>query len=104
MDQLSKRLKFHDILCEKLGSKNVYFQPPENFKMNYPAIRYKMDRSKNDYANDKKYIKKIAYEVILIDLNPDSEYLDKIMEIDYSELNRVYAYEGLYHFVFTIYY
>ena len=36
------RLDLHECLCKILNSNNVYFQPPENVRMNYPAIVYSL--------------------------------------------------------------
>lgn len=30
-------------LVEIIGNNNVYFQPPSNVQMKYPAIRYQLD-------------------------------------------------------------
>ena len=32
---MDRRLKLHEELCDILGSRNVYFQPPETVKMKY---------------------------------------------------------------------
>ena len=37
---MKTRYELHEFLCEILGSRNVYFQPPESVKMKYPAIVY----------------------------------------------------------------
>jgi len=34
----NRRIQLHEILCDVLGTRNVYFQPPESVDMNYPAI------------------------------------------------------------------
>ena len=49
---LNDRLALHELLCEKLGSRNVYFQPPESIKMKYPAIVYSRNRIENTSAED----------------------------------------------------
>ena len=54
------RIGLHEILCETLGSKNVYFQPPESVKMNYPAIVYSRSDIENDHANNQVYIQSVA--------------------------------------------
>ena len=51
---MGNRLELHEILVDALGSRNVYYQPPENIKITYPAIVYsKTDIWKNK-ADDKK--------------------------------------------------
>ena len=40
---MASRLELQDTLETILESRNVYFNPPESIKMNYPAIIYKLD-------------------------------------------------------------
>ena len=40
MSMKRTRLTLQTKLEDLLGSKHVYYQPPENLKMEYPAIRY----------------------------------------------------------------
>ena len=37
---MDRRLQLHEELCSVLGSRNVYFQPPETIKLTYPCIIY----------------------------------------------------------------
>ena len=101
---MKTRIDLHSELKNILNSNNVYYQPPENFKMEYPCIRYMRDRHRVYSANDKKYINKKRYQIILIDRNPDTPYHDKIMEMEYSNLDRHYVHGNLYHDVYSIYY
>lgn len=100
---MSNRIELHEKLCEILGSRNVYFQPPESIKLVYPAIVYTTYIIRKVAANDRGYIMTPAYETVLIDKNPDSEYVEKLIELPYSSFNRSYAVDNLNHFVFTIY-
>jgi len=89
---------------EKLGSRNVYFQPPETLKMSYPCIVYAWSGNEVYHADDRPYRVKRKYSATVIDPNPDSEIPDKIAEMPMTELNRTYTTERLNHYVFTIYY
>ena len=53
---MDRRLLFHEVLCEVLGSRNVYFQPPESVKMCYPAIVYARNGIKPTYENIGVYL------------------------------------------------
>ena len=97
------RLDLHEKLCDILGTRNVYFQPPASVKMNYPAIVYSRSRINSIHANDAIYIHHPGYEVILIDKNPDSEYIEKILQLRYCRFDRHYESDNLNHDVFTIY-
>lgn len=98
-----KRLILQAKLEEILGSHNVYFQPPESKKLQYPAIVYKIKGIEKNCANNLSYKLSPGYEAILIDKNPDSEYVEKILELPYSSFDRYYPSDNLNHWVFTIY-
>lgn len=97
------RLELHEKLCEILGSRNVYFQPPESVKMTYPAIRYSRDDIDDIYADDLSYVQSPTYQIIVIDPNPDSEIPMKIKQLPMCTYDRHYAADNLNHDVFTIY-
>lgn len=97
------RIDLHNVLVEILGSNNVYFQPPASVKMQYPAIVYSRKNMDSKFANDGLYVYSPCYEVVLIDKNPDSEYVEKLLCLPYCHFNRHYEAENLNHDVFTIY-
>ena len=49
---MSKRVDLGNKLKEILGSNNVYFQPPDNLKMVYPCIRYRLEGGNAEYADN----------------------------------------------------
>mgnify|MGYP004623699063 FL=1 len=101
---MGTRLDLHEIFCSTLGSRNVYFQPPETIKMNYPCIVY--ERASNDtrFADNRPYKSIRRYTVTIIDKNPDSQLPDKLGELPLCRLNRVYTADNLNHYVFDIYF
>ena len=98
--RLELQSKFEDVL----GSRNVYFPPPSSVRMQYPAIVYSRKDIEGRFANDKIYRKLPCYEAILIDKNPDSEFIDKILDLPYCSFDRHYEADNLNHDVFTIFY
>lgn len=99
------RLKLHEELCKILGSRYVYFQPPESLKLKYPCIVYSRSNPNKRNANDAMYMSTNKYEGIVIDHDPDSEIPDKIVEhFPMCTLDRVYTSDNLNHFSFTLYY
>lgn len=98
------RYELHAKLVQLLGAKHVYFQPPPTVQMTYPCIVYELDKYHDAYANDSLYSHKTRYQVTVIDRNPDSELPLKLNEFPYTSLESSFAYEGLNHFVFTLYY
>lgn len=101
---MSNRLELHEILCDILGSRNVYFQPPESVRMKYPAIRYSLNDIDNNHANDGVYIQSTRYQIIVMDKNPDSLIADDISKLPRCSFDRHYVSDNLSHYVFTIYY
>lgn len=106
-----RRLELHDVLCEIInitdpidGDRHVYFRPPESVKMKYPAIRYALKTINGKFANDKPYLQLPCYEITLIDYDPDSIYVNQLLNKSYCSFDRSYISENLNHFVFTIYY
>lgn len=101
---MGTRLDLHDLFRDILGSSNVYFQPPETIKMNYPCIVY--ERSSNDtrFADDRPYKTVRKYTATLIDKNPDTKLPDKFEELTLCRLNRVFTASNLNHYVYDIYY
>jgi hypothetical protein len=98
------RLELHEVLCNLLGSRNVYFQPPPSVQMKYEAIVYSLNDISVNYADDIKYKSMKRYSVIAISKNPDSELCDKLLTLPYSELDRFYTADNLNHWVITLYF
>lgn len=101
---MDKRLELHEMLCEILGSRNVYFQPPSSLMMHYPAIKYSRQDIENTSADNVIYKQDHVYQIIVIDYDPDSEIVDKISRIPRIKFDRHYAADNLNHDVFTLYY
>lgn len=101
---MASRLELQTKLESLLGSRNVYYQPPENLKMEYPAIRYSKSNIGSRYADDIKYSTRTRYEIIVIDNRPDNEVIQKILELPYSSFDRHYKSDNLNHDVISLYY
>ena len=101
---MASRLTLHEELCDLLGSRNCYFQPPASVQMKYPAIVYSLNNVDEWHANDNMYKPLPAYSVILIDKNPDTEFLEPLLRLQYCRFNRFYTADNLNHWVFTLYY
>lgn len=101
---MANRLDLQSLLEELLGSKNVYYQPPESIKMQYDAIRYSKKNIRSNYANDTKYSIRDCYELIVISKRPDNPVIKKLLALPYCSYDRPYIADNLYHDVLTIYY
>ena len=100
---MKARTELQALLEELLGSRNVYYQPPESVKMKYPAIVYSLQDFDSKHANNRPYMQSPSYQVTLIDSNPDSEFVMKILRIPYCSFATKFKSDNLNHFVFNIY-
>lgn len=101
---LERRLELHELLCEVLGSKHVYFQPPESKKLEYPAIVYSKSDIDNKFADDIVYMQSQSYTITVIDRDPDSEIVERVSKLPRCRYDRPYKSDNLNHDVFTIIY
>lgn len=101
---MADRLDLQGLLEELLESRNVYYQPPESVKMQYPAIRYSKKKIESVHANDSKYLMRDCYELIVISRTSDHPVIKKLLELPYCSYDRPYIADNLYHDVLTIYY
>jgi hypothetical protein len=99
-----RRLDLQQLLEETLGSDKVYFQPPSNVTMVYPAIVYNRDQLETTFANDKPYTTRTRYQVTVIDRSPDSEIVGRVAALPLCRHERFFATSGLNHDVFTLYF
>ena len=82
---------------------NVYYQPPEGHKMTYPCIRYRRSAIENGSADNLPYILDTAYEVTVIDRDPDSVIVEKIARLPKCRHSSHYTASNLNHDRFIIY-
>ena len=102
---MASRLELHEELCDILGSRNVYFQPPESVKLEYPCIIYELEDLDLDHADDFVYKYMRGYTIISIGKDPDSDIVDRIIRhFKYCRYSRHYITENLYHDAFLLYY
>jgi len=102
---MASRLNLQQALETILGVRRVYFHPPETIKLQYPCIIYEDNGRSVLPANNKKYLKFRRYTGVVIDTNPDSMYIDSIIDtLPYSSHDSTYVSDNLTHFAFTIYY
>lgn len=100
-----RRLKLHAELVELLGNNNVYFQPPESIRLQYPCIIYMRRGGDIQFANNKPYIYEDSYELMYIDRDLDNDMVEKLArQFPKSQAGRSYTADNLNHYPFTIYY
>lgn len=102
---MASRLELHEELCKLLGSRNVYFDPPEDVKMKYPAIRYSLSGVDLAHANNKIYRSTNQYSIMVIDHDPDCDIHTRILErFSMCNFGRPFTADNLSHFPLTLYY
>lgn len=102
---MASRLKLQEELEAILCNRNVYFQPPENVKMNYDAIVYELSDDYVRHADNKTYFKMKRYDVTVISRNPDNGIFERILDhFEYASFDRRFITDNLYHDTLTIYY
>lgn len=102
---MASRLELHEELCEVLGSRNVYFNPPESVKMKYDAIRYESGTKDLKRANNRIYQMTDRYEGVVITRDPDTTIPDKLLaHFQMCSLGKPYTADNLNHYPFTLYY
>lgn len=97
------RIELQAMLENLIGSRNVYFQPPESLKIKYPCIIYSTHNVTNDFANNDIYKQDYFYELVLVDSNPDSEIFKKMCKLPKFRFKNFYVSENLNHYVFESY-
>lgn len=101
---MSNRLDLHEMLCEILGSRNVYFQPPESVRLTYPAIIYKRSNIRNRFADNRVYMQGDSYAITVITSDPDSDIVRTISNLPKCRYDRGFVADNLYHTEFTLSY
>lgn len=85
------------------GSRRVYFQPPESYKLFYPCIVYSLDRANTRKADNMNYNVHDCYQVTVIEHDPDSGIWRRLLEWPGATFSRRYVADNLYHTVISIY-
>lgn len=100
-----KRMELDLVLREVLGSDNVYFQPPENTKIDYPCVIYARNYANARYADNNTYSFKYRYQITYIDREPDSDFPERLIQrLPMCTYDRHYTADNLNHEVLNVYY
>lgn len=99
---MGRRADLHEILlglCE-----NVYFQPPNNVQLKYPAIVYQRHSGNSEFADNKPYSHTIRYQLTVIDRDADGQVQEQVARLPRTLRDRFYAADNLNHDVFNTYF
>lgn len=98
------RVELDRILRSTLGTTNVYFDPPESFKLKYPCIVYRLESNFERFADDTQYGRMKRYSLIYITKDADDPMVDSLDDLKYCRMSRAYTSDGLFHNAFEIYF
>ena len=99
---MDRRLEL-DAILKTIGP-HVYFQPPSNVQMQYPAIVYERDRSDTKFADDRPFSVTNHYSLTLISREPDEAIFASLSQLPMCAHERYFAADSLNHDVFSIYF
>lgn len=98
------RVELDTILRATLGSSNVYFDPPESFKLKYPCIVYGLSNHVERFSENTVYNRLKRYAITYITRDADDPMVETIEDLEYCHLNRPYTSDGLFHYAYDIYF
>lgn len=102
---MARRLQLHEEFCRILGTRNVYFQPPESVKLKYDCIVYSVNNREDLRADDRHYRNFVRYEVTLIYRDPDSDLPERMLnEFTRISHQRHFTNDNLHHDIYTLFY
>ena len=104
MELEKKRLQLHEKLCDLLGSKKCYYQPPSGIEMTYPCITYDVNGDSPRFADNIPYCHNLEWIVTVIDEDPDSPIVSAMMKLPKCKFERCFSPDDLNHFVFSLYF
>lgn len=99
---MADRTELQTLLETVLGTGNVYFQPPESFKLSYPCIVYSRTDIDTRFADNSPYSHTKEYTLTVMDQDPDSNIPILIAGLPKCKFDRHFTANQLNHDVFTI--
>lgn len=98
------RTDLHRKLEEILGSRYVYFQPPESVKLHYPCIIYELRAMSTRNADNDIYKMADSYLITLITSDPDMALRKNLLRnLSYIRFDRSFRSDNLYHYTYILY-
>ncbi len=102
---MAPRLELQQILKEIAGDGKVYFQPPEDIKLEFPCIIYERDDIRLEFADNVLYRNKTRYQVTVVTENSDDDEMHgRILMLPLCSYSRFYKADHLNHDVYNLYF
>ena len=99
---MTNRLTLSRVLHDILGTDNVYYNPPEYQKMNFPCIIYNRSYIYDYKADNIKYLDYTTYKITVVSKTPDHPAIKKILKIPMTKFSTQYQKNGYYHDVIIL--
>jgi hypothetical protein len=97
-------LDLQNDLKKLLGSDNVYFQPPNNLRMEYPCIVVNRSSTKQIHADNRTYFYTKRYTLTYISYEEDPDMVDTLIKhYKMCTYERSFISDNLHHDVFILY-
>ncbi len=100
------RMDLHRALRNVLGENgdvHVYYQPPEGMKLDYPAIVYHRNTTRQTYADNVPYFNRPMYTITVISKEVDGPIVDALLLWPKCSHNRHFKKDNLCHDTFELY-
>lgn len=98
----SNRLTLQTKLENVLGSRNVYYNPPESQKMNFPCIVYNLTNIQPIHADNQTYLDYTTYKIIYVSKQVDSPTVRDLLNIPMTRFSTKYVKNGFWHTVIIL--
>ena len=89
-------------MIDILGSDNVYYNPPESLKMNFPCIVYNNSYIESIHADNIKYLDYTTYKITVISKKPDHPAIRAILDVPMTKFSANYTKNGFYYTVIIL--
>lgn len=97
--------KLRELQNEVWGYQHTYFEPPEDVTIKYNAVIYERTGFHVRRADDKGYLVRDAYQVMIISYDPEDILPRKLVEtFSHCSPGKFFVRDNLWHFPFTIYF
>lgn len=98
------RVELQDALEDFMGSRNVYFRPPESVKLKYPCIIYNVRSGDSQYADNSTYIFHRSYDIQIIHKEADTDLIERfVFTFPKAKFDSSFAVDNLIHENFILY-
>ena len=95
------------VVLEKIKNNitpNVYFTPPDNIQLKFPACVVTREDFEIKKANNNPYFSSMGYKLVYMSREEADDIFIKVSSaFKYSSFRTEYKVNGLYHKVFVVY-